>query len=655
MKLKYKTIVRKMAWGLLALPLLVSSCDYLDVAPPKRQTLTDAMKDKQAVLNWLTSCYWSVGACEPIEISRYEASAEAYVMPRLWNQSSQLVSWNQISPSWNGGTEAGDRLELRWRTCYGGIGNVHLFLDQLAVQHPENVTEEDKVRYRAEMKFLNAYYHFLLLELYGPIPTMNAYGDPNMPKDEFPGRSHFDYVVDYICQQLDEAAQDLPATYTLDETWGRANKVICKAVKARLLLYAASPLWNGSFPYSNWKNTNYETPGYGNELVSHTYDPQKWQRALQACQEALDVAINEGGRSLLDMNTAMALAAKQNVPLPYIPGLNTNTEEGKEFQRRVLLMSYVCTADETDGNHEFIFGSTDRITPSYMMPLRMFRQSNGQWIGGYNRCNPTLYAVENFYTKNGKPVRMDPNFTREEDWLKSANVPGRAEIINLNVSREPRFYAWITFDGADYGSLVQNGSPLRINFRSSDAQGYNPQFANRDLNQTGYLMKKFVSPDLKFTDGGNNMNDWTPTPIIRLAELYLNLAECQAETGDVDGALASVNVIRERAGVPALTRADLTDGMTIVDWVRQERFVELYCEGHRYYDLRRWMIAPEKLGAKREGLNAFEGNIYNPTFEQFNQRVTIQQPFQWQNRMYLIPIHQSEVYSNPQLVQSPEY
>ena len=96
--------------------------------------------------------------------------------------------------------------------------------------------------------------------------------------------------------------------------------------------------------------------------------------------------------------------------------------------------------------------------------------------------------------------------------------------------------------------------------------------------------------------------------------------------------------------------------MSILDWVRAERTVELFGEGHRYYDLRRWMIAPEKLGAGvRKGLDSFESKKENPSFEEFNREVTINQPFSWSNRMYILPILMHEVYSNPQLVQAPGY
>ena len=139
-----------------------------------------------------------------------------------------------------------------------------------------------KLRFAAEVKCVKAYYYSRLLERFGPVPIIDTYPEMNMPASSFPGRSHYDYCVDYVVRLLEEAEADLPAVVA-DDDLGRATSTICKALKARVLLTAASPLWNGSFPYKNWKNTNYETPGYGKELVSNQYSAQKWERALTAC------------------------------------------------------------------------------------------------------------------------------------------------------------------------------------------------------------------------------------------------------------------------------------------------------------------------------------------------------------------------------------
>ena len=80
----------------------------------------------------------------------------------------------------------------------------------------------------------------------------------------------------------------------LEGACARATSVICKALKARVLLLAASPLYNGEFPFRSWRNDTYETPGYGKELVSLTYDRAKWERARKACEEAVTLAESNG-------------------------------------------------------------------------------------------------------------------------------------------------------------------------------------------------------------------------------------------------------------------------------------------------------------------------------------------------------------------------
>ena len=139
--------------------------------------------------------------------------------------------------------------------------------------------------------------------------------------------------------------------------------------------------------------------------------------------------------------------------------------------------------------------------------------------------------------------------------------------------------------------------------------------------------------------------------------LCLNLAECYAALDNESEALANLNEIRRRAGISELTGSDVTGSMTLTDWVRNERFVELFEEGHRYYDLRRWAIAPQMLKAgMRYGL---DGLRVNPSFEDFNKPTQVNQPFKWDDKLYLMPVwsrsDMDELYSNPQLVQAPGY
>lgn len=635
-------ILRIAAAILVALPL---SCSYLDVVPPETVNLSNVMRDKNDALAFLYSCYSATNhsmACN--SLGAIESSADEFVNPLLWSRLNQIVAWNQLSSTTVTNWSPAD---LPWESTYDAIGYCHLFLKTLENNTPSGVTETDRIRWRAEISFLLGYYHFRVLESYGPIPIIDKFYSQDTPKSEFPGRSHFDYCVDKIVGWLDEAAAVLPATVQETEL-GRATSTICLALKARVLLYAASPLWNGSFPFHNWKNTNYQTPGYGYELVSLTYDSKKWDRAKKACEEALTMALTSGNRKLFTLEDSENLRTSAGISLPDIP----NTDD--DFKRKVMQFRYLFASNETLGNKELVWGIIPRYgnTSIDAMPHAIVVMNSGNVNGGVCAMSPILYAAEHFYTKNGKLPKEDPAFYSEAEWFSSTGV---RDIIKLNNNREARFYATLSFDGDEYGPGYTDGGPLYIDLKNSVKQGYNPVRFNRDNNVTGYFLKKWAYPGVQWLSSGPVMNVLNyPLPVIRLPELYLNLAECYAATGEVDKALENLNVIRERAGIPALTAADLTESMSLTDWIRNERYVELFAEGHRYYDVRRWMIAPQVLKAgAREGLNAIEKT--DPTFDEFNRRVVIDQPFQWDDRMYILPVKSSEIYSNPQMVQAPQY
>ena len=310
---------------------------------------------------------------------------------------------------------------------------------------------------------------------------------------DLPGRSHFDYCVNFIVGKLDDAARALPATRPNNEL-GRATSTMAKALKARILLYAASPLWNGSFPNPEWKNKNYETDGYGNELVSSSYDREKWTRALTACQEALTAA-KEAGYQLFDIETANKKADRDGIALPFIPGREEDTEENREFKERVRMFQYMVTANEGDNNKELIWAQRIELDAQNggegtdcRLPNKVVKRSNGVYVGGWAAMAPTLYSVQHFYTENGKLPAQDPNFYPEEEWytrfyegaqspaLATNNLDGedvKNDIIKMHAKREARFYAWIVFDGTQYSSKINNGNPLWINLKNTNTNGYN--------------------------------------------------------------------------------------------------------------------------------------------------------------------------------------
>lgn len=652
----------------------LASCNYLDVIPPAQADFKDTMKDEEATLSFLYTCYGGTPRSTPFHFLAFEQSADEIAAPYEYSNYQQQVAWGTISPAYYNDWGKDD-MNI-WVPSYNWLGYVHHFLSLIDELQPTGVSLEDKEKYKAECYFLEAYYHFRVLQAFGPCPLITEKVDPNVTNEGIPGRSHFDYCVDYIVGKLDAAAGVLPATRPTNYL-GRATSTMAKALKARVLLYAASPLWNGSFPHPEWVNKNYETPGYGNELVSTTYSREKWERALTACQEALTAA-KEAGYELFDITAANKKAERDNLDLPFIPGREEDTEENQLFKERVRMFQYLVTANEGDNNKEIIWGQRIEIDNNNWgegadcrLPNKVTKRSNGIYMGGWASVAPTLYSVQHFYTENGKIPSQDSEFYPESDWytrfyegtqspaLATNNLDGedvKNDIIKLHAKREARFYAWIAFDGGEYSPKINNGKSLWMNFKNTNTNGYNTG-STRNFVGTGYLSKKFIDPNAFFGADGTRTHAAPRRPLIRMAELYLNLAECYAALDNTTGALSNLNEIRKRAGVADLTESDLTSDMNLMNWVRNERFIELYEEGHRYYDLRRWTIAPEMLKAGvRYGL---DGVRVNPSFEDFNKPTLINQPFKWDDKLYLLPVWSragmDELYSNPQLVQAPGY
>lgn len=650
----------------------VSSCDYLDVVPVEQPSVDNTMDNYTRALGYLYSCYR--GVTQPLARDWAQGFNVQYGQPVPGNILSDItcstdewfvddVNFNQgplVRSLYSNSVSGANNLN-EYNIYNIWMANAFVFLDKLeTLGIPSGVVAPEEAKmWKAEANFLIAYYHFMQLRRYGPIAIVDKRLPMDAPISAFPGRMHYDYCVNWICNKLDEAAKDLPACRQPSDV-GRATSTICKALKARILLYAASPLFNGQFPFPDWTN-KVESPGYGTELVSKTYDRNKWEVAKKASEEALALALGEGQRSLYEGGGAETEAM---VKVSYFPVDNLD----EKFIRKVLTMRNVICAKEGEDNHEHIWASPDLTTglvsiyrgriPHNVVPKSTSLPQG--YIYGYYSHGVTMSFANRFMTKNGLQPDNDPDFPKESEWLKSAGYKDegeklRSHIINLFKNREPRFYAWVSFDGGDYGTLMYNGQrPVYMNMLSSAAQGYNPA-TPRDYSATGIGNQKWIDPKANVSVLGKENFFYAPRPFIRLAELYLNLAECNAELGNTTAALENINIIRRRAGVAELTADKVTaSGKSLVEWARDERSVELFDELHRYFDIRRWCKGECIANGKRYGL---KGNVANPTFEEFN---TISQPnnahiYQWDDRMYLYPIDDEELYSNPQFVQSPGY
>lgn len=660
----------------------VTSCDYLDVVPPEQPGLDDSMKTHKAALGFLHSCYAGTQDQNLLNTdyrNAFAGNTDEWVWPNEQEASYPVP----FAAAKNTQTTSLTNIVHLWGTMYRFIGQCLLFEEQLKTvgrdyEVCENDAEEEE--WLAESRFLKAYYHFVLLRLYGPIPLTLERIPMDTPSSGYAGRYHFDYCVQYLANEFDEAARVLPATRDSQE-FGRATSVMAKAMKARLLLLAASDLYNGKFPYPEWKNPKFETPGYGKELISHSYDRQKWQDAYDATVEAIEEAEAVGGHSLM-----YDYEEEANVPISTMEWLPIDFEddvERDEFLSKVMLNRYIHTTSQSD-NPEILWSikTQGSLLEAHRLPLKIIKNpSTGQWFSsGWSVVNTTLNTVYNFLCRDGRlPAESHESidFSPRGDWFKAMNgaQAGHEDIINLMRNREPRFYAWIAFDGGNFLNRLKNGSPLTLNFKTKEAQGYNPANEPKNLASTGILAMKHISPVYSVSDNLTvTAGIAHPVVMCRLSELYLNLAECAAELANparpgadpqyAEIALEYINTIRDRAGVPALDESQINTvvnnplnntpkTMTLVEWVRQERFIELWDEGHRYFDIRRWVAGPEYLGTGvRQGLT---GNVQNPTFAEFNTPRVCNPNFTFGNRQYLYPIFINEVYKNPQMIQAPGF
>lgn len=707
----------------------VTSCNYLDVVPPEQAGLSDAMKNNSTALGFLYSCYNAMTQRDfkPRDYrSTINSGTDEFMLPESWLANEGAPAYSILRNTQT--TTAPSTYDAAfWDTYYDGIGQTLLFERELDGEGAKNEVWTDEIQYKqwkAESRFCRAVYHFRLLSLYGPIPLTYELIDQDADPGSYPGRTHFDGCVDWIANELDMAAEDLPAIRENTGEYNRATQVMCKAIKARLLLYAASDLWNGNFPTAyrswaqsgnKWNSTNPVTgESYGKALAYiGEVRESRWQEALDACMEAYQVAV-ENGYELFDAGefTEFDGVEPSEIWVPdldyIIETLNTagvkvadpEAEDATEltefdpdaFKRAVWYLRLLNTTTYNEGNHEIIWAENDVVygrLDSRLPRNILTTSSNSSVIEGWSGVAPTLYTVEHFLNADGtipgqggaKCFGLSSSAFYKDGYFTETE---RTRIANICRNREPRFYAWIGFDGGDYLTQLVDGEPLVLNMRKPELQGR--KLTERNYSATGFVSMKHVDPALSYTlsNGTQTSGKESPEVFMRFAELILNIAECAAEMSvhgfspSADGAFSQsdwagkdmedvaiefVNMIRARAYVAPLEKdkINFTEQLTsngesktwnIVEWVRNERFVEFWDEGQRYFDVRRWVAGDEYFGyGKRRGLNAL---IENPGSDFLTTR-NLNAQFSFHYRQYLYPIYVDQVYKNTQMVQNPGF
>ena len=616
---------------LIALLCFVSSCDYLGVS----DQLAGGLQNTEQVfdnVSYTKRWYANVFAGIPDYSGINSVNVGAFKNPWTGMCDELVVGYGNSSKYNNSDRNAANMGFHRYGDCYKYIRQANIFLQKA---HPimttgtqgDQLLEDELTQMKANVRFMRAFYHYLLFEQYGPIILVkdkiyNATEDQDVP------RNTVDEVIEYIDSELTAVASELTQEPIFEDKDYRAwpTKGVALAVRAKLWLYAASPLLNGGY-----REALSVTNPDGTRLFPD-YDAGKWEKALAACKDFIDYA--EAGRYELykeykDDNGAVIDPDKSVYNL---------------FQKYTHEVIWATANNDWGGMNGDAFDR--RIAPRC--------EKNGLGSTGV-----TQELVDAFYMKDGFPVSATaylPQSTlyQEEGYgtYKDQNDNFSKKYTNVTVSnrylnREPRFYNTVFFNGRQWP--VSCNQVLFYNGGNSGVQ-------EGQATLTGYMLFKRFNRSVSLTNPGV-ASQFRPSIIFRLADFYLMYAEAANEVNPNDArVLKYLNLVRERAGLPdieTLNPAIRGNQELQRAAIQRERQIELATEGQRYFDVRRWMIA-DKNGEGRQNGYVHGMNVRGESNdkEDFNRIVEASQ-IVFNRKMYLYPMPDSEMRKTKNLVQNP--
>lgn len=563
-------------------------------------------------------------------------------------------------------TNNGDSENLLYK-AYEAVRKASTFIDN--VDRCGELTEVEKADMKGQMRFIRAYAYWSLIRHFGPVPLIPEHGlDVSLSYEELSlPRASLDEIVAFIDQDLVVAARSLPMVRTVNNM-GRPTRGAALALRARILLWVASPLMNGNRDLFNVKDN------HGRQLVPQEYDESKWAKAAAAAKEVMDLGIYE----------LYTIEPSPDTPEYERPPYNAEFSD-KNFPDGWAdvdpYLSYKSIFDGTiigSKNPELIFTRTSRGNEqinhwvSNCMP---------RTLSGSNLIGVSQKQVDAYYMDNGQTIQEAEatGYYKEDGFTTSSNPlnEGGAPFLPANVSwqyahREPRFYASIAYCGSIWACASAN-----------EAQYRNKQiFYYRDLNDgkqgfkedcplTGIGFKKFVNDEDAFTQGGYRMDKTENT--IRYAEMLLIYAEALNELTpgksytveryngetmtvqrDVNEMRSAIKPIRMRAGVPDFDDVVYANQELFRTALKRERQIELVGENcFRYYDLRRWKDALLEENQPLMGCNINISDDVTRVQEFYRPTVVASMPKVFTQRMYLWPFPDKEMKRNVNLTQNP--
>lgn len=511
------------------------------------------------------------------------ASASDEAMPNIPGYNIEYLTNGSLNPS-------SPNPDNTWDNNYEGIRAINIALENLHLLPA--TSDELRTKLEGELIFLRALAHFELVKRFGGVPivdkTLSIGGNLAIP------RNSFEDCIKFIVNELDRAVPLLPGpAETADTQFGRASSGAAKALKARVLLYAASPLFNGP-----------AYDGSQNALISYgTYSAQRWEAAAAAAADVI----------------------KLNYYALYAPSAITNemndaavTSNGEKNYTDLFLI--------LTGNKELILSPTSALG-------NMVEKKNTPvgYTAGEGSTNPSQQIVDAYGMLNGKSI-SDPS---------SGYDPA-----NPYANRDPRFNVSIFYNGKKWGTRnVETFVGGRDNLATQN-----------NATKTGYYLSKFMSSTVKISGAQTKVNHCFPYMRYAEVLLNYAEAVNEAYGPDVDPlgtgktARQAIQEIRSRVLRPddAVINTPVGDKDAMREVIRAERRIELAFEDHRHLDVRRWKIAGETIGANLQGMRITKDGS-NLTYEVVPNASTRV----FQDRMYLYPISIGEINKNKALEQNP--
>ena len=589
--------MKKYLLSILCGILLLPGCNYLDMVPEKDiETVESLFEQRTKVELWWKGLYAELNNIfADFRVNTAYLGADEFVTCQALH-SSTLYNLD--------GLKIADGLQMSqnpygsiWYRMYVVIRNCNIFLEN--VDHTYNMSEEDRNWWKADVKAVKAYVYFELVRRYGPICLVPQNMPVDLPvKDYQLPRQHVDTCFKEIINLLEESMEYVPKHSQRISNYGHTFSLeAVYALKAKVLLYAASPLFNGNAFYSDFKNKN------GELLFNSTYDRNKWLLAAEAADKAAEMC-EDGGRALV-----LGATGKKTDLLNKMADIENMSFSRFNNSEYLLEWKYPSTFYQ------------------FMLPRLVGDDDNfdSQALG----ClSPSMKMVEMYYTANGLPIDADITWNYSNRYKLASEsspvyegvIPMNIDVVNLHLRREPRFYACIAGDRM-YWQRGTNTADKDYNFLVKAHKGEEPWGTQYDFivsnswqNINGYWLKKHLFSWFNTLGYANNLQGNETAAIIRLAEVYLMQAEAWNEYLDQPDSRVydPLDKVRERAGVLPVREAwgsysnnpvKVTTKVGMRDIIHQEYGIEFAFEGHRYWDIRRWLTAHQTMNEKQYGWN----------------------------------------------------